>query len=335
MQLLYYISVKNSFETVTFYFLANIGFFSSEIIHGLSLELSSSNLFPTTKKRVLSKKRLTEREEAELYLTLNETAYLISNEVFENNDVNKRKYFNKFYEKIENLNDFLKKSQKILREEIKDDAYLNIFYDTFDSFYKISLNVKYYKAYEVSNKREAYRKFLDNMKEKEDATCYIVNPIDDSYIYLFDENSKNLIEHNIKLAKEGLNIELIFVVSKKYQLNDFIQKMVKRLISHNIIVRFALLDDIKKLSLDSYDFLCSNRDDILVYRNRFGYKYLYTITLSQKKIIKIQSDYKKIKKASYPLDKFLLYQKEKNNDILRSLVNSHPKAFTTFWITPR
>ena len=316
----YYISVKNHFEIVTFYFLTNRGFQSNNIIYGLSLELSAINLLPTSKKRVMTKQELTREEKEKLYLSLNETEYLVSTEIFDNKKNKKIEYFDKFHEKIENLNSFVKKSQEILQEEIKDDAYLNIFYDAFDSFYKIALRTKLNKRYGVSNKRRAYMKFLESMAQREDATCYIVNPIYDSYIYLFDENSQALVQHNINLAKQGLKMELIFVVSKEYQLNDFIQKMVNRLLSHNIIVRFVLLDDIKNLfSLDSYDFLCSNRDDIALYRATFAYKYFYNITLSKDKIRKLQSDYKKIKKMSYSLDEFLIYQKKQDDDILNSL----------------
>ena len=318
-----HISIKNRFEIVTFYFLTNRGFESNDIVYGLSLELSYANLLPTAKKRVMTKQELTTKEKEKLYLSLNETEYLVSNEIFDDNKIEKKRCFDKFYEKIENLNSFVKKSQEILREEIKDDAYLNIFYDTFDSFHNSSRRIKLNKRYGVSNKRRAYMKFLESVEQREDATCYVVNPIYDSYIYLFDENSQDLVQHNIDLAKQGLKMELIFVVSKEYQLNDFIQKMVHRLISHNIIVRFTLLDDIKKLSsLDSYDFLCSNRDDIALYRATFAHKYLYNITLSKDKIGKLQSDYKKIKKLSHSLDNFLIYQKKQDNDILERLVGT-------------
>ena len=319
----YYISVKNRFEIVTFYFLTNRGFENNNIVYGISLELSYSNLLPTSKKRAMTKQELTKEEREKLYLCLNETEYIISNETFDNNKIEKRKYFDKFYEKIENLNSFVKTSQEILKEEIKDDAYLNIFYDTFDSFYKTTRRIKLNKRYRVSNKKQAYMKFLDSVAHIDEAICYVVNPIYDLYIYLFDENSEDLIQHNINLAKQGLKMELIFVVSKEYQLNKFIQNMVNRLISQNIIVNFALLDDIKKLTfLDSYDFFCFNRDDIALYRATFAHKYLYNITLSKDKIRKLQSDYKKIKKISHTLDDFLIYQRKQDNDILERLIGT-------------
>jgi hypothetical protein len=316
----YHISAKNRFEIVTFYFLTNRGFESNKIVYGLSLELSCANLLPTAKKRVMTTHELTTEERQRLYLSLNETEYLVSNEIFDSTEMEKRKYFDNFYKKIKNLNNFVKQSQRTLREEIKDDAYLNIFYDTFDSFYNTLTRIKLNKRYGVSNKRRAYIKFLESIEQRENAICYVVNPIHDSYIYLFDENSQDLIQHNIELTKQGLKMELIFVVSKEYQLNDFIQKMVQRLISHNIVVRFALLDEIEELLvLDSYDFLCSNRDDIALYRATFAHKYLYNITLSKDKIRKLQSDYKKIKKISHPLEKFLLYQKRQDNEIINEL----------------
>lgn len=319
----YFFSIKNRSETVNFYFLSKRGFDSEDIIYGLSLELSYNHRFPTAKKRAMTKKELTAEEKEKLYLSLNETEYLISKESSYDNKNEKREYFDKLYEKLKNLNSFVEKSEENLREELRGDAYINIFYDTFYSFYDITKKINFNKRYGVSNKRRAYMKFLESMEQREDATCYVVNPIDDSYIYLFDENSQDLVQHNIDLAKQGLKMELIFVVSKEYQLNDFIQEMVNRLISHNIIVRFALLDDIEKYSfLDSYDFLCSNSDDISLYRATFAHKYLYNITLSKDKIKKLKSDYKKIKKISYPLEKFLIYQKKQENDILERLVGT-------------
>ena len=124
----YYISAKNRFEIVTFYFLTNRGFESNKIVYGLSLELSYKNLLPTAKKRAITKEKLTKEEKERLYLYLNETEYLISDEVFDNN----QDYIDNFYKKIANLNSFVKKIKSILSEDIKKDNSLKIFYERFD-----------------------------------------------------------------------------------------------------------------------------------------------------------------------------------------------------------
>lgn len=318
----YLISVRNNFETLTGYFIKNRSYnINDKKLYGLMLGRSYNQSFPLCNKNVLSDKQLNKKEKMELYYILNESEDLISDEnsepFYQNN---KEKYFNKFYEKVENLKNFTFNSQKILKEEIKDDSYLNILYDTFFSFYEIASHAKSKKRYWVSNKKRAYKKFLQSISERENAICYIVTPIYDSYIYLFDEYSKNLIEHNIKLAKNGLKIEQIFVVSKEYKMNEFIQKMVNKLTSNNIMIKFILFDDIENhISLNSYDFLCSNKDDIALYRNSNAHKYLYNITPSKDKIWELQSDYKKIKKLSHSLDEFLIYQK-KETTILEELV---------------
>ena len=315
----YHISVKNSFERVTFYFAVNNEFINNQV-YGLSLELSSINGLPIAKTRVLCKAMLTEDEKKELYLFLNETEYLVYNKKFNKYQNKNIRYFHKFYEKINNLKSFVEHSENLLKDELKNNAYYNIFYDIFDSFYEMSANIKLDKRYWTSNKRRVYKKFLESMANEKDTTCYIVTPLYDSYIYLFDEYSRDLVEYNIQLSKQGLKIEQIFVVSKEYQLNNFIQKMVKELISNGIIIRFVLLDDIKKLtSLYSYDFLCSNKDDnIALYRNSFAY--LYFISRSKNKNLKLKLDYKKIKKFSYSLDDFLLYKKKKDDNTLKELV---------------
>ena len=316
------ISVRNNFETLRGYFLKPRGYnTNNKKLHGLMLGRSYNQGFPLCNKNILTNKKLNEKERTELYYILNESEDLISNENFEPfYKTHKEKYFNKFYEKIENLNSFMLNAQNLLKKEIKDDSYLNIFYDTFYSFYDIATNIKLNKRYWVSNKRRAYKKFLESLAMSTDTTCYIVNPIYDSFIYLFDEYSQNLVEHNIKLAQQGLKIEQIFVVSKEYKLNKFIQRMVYKLSSHNISVRFVCLHDIEQISsLDSYDFLCSNKEDIALYRATYAHKYLYNITPSKDKIWKLQSDYKKITKVSHSLKEFLIYQKEKDDDILQEL----------------
>jgi len=314
----YYIAVKNSHERVTFYFEIDSAFLHTQI-YGLSLELSAVNGLPIARTRVLSTKELNEKEKKELYLFLNENETLMYNKNFNRYKNKNERYFYKFYEKIDNLKSFIEHSENLFKEELKDNAYYNIFYSIFDSFYEMSTNVKQNKRYWTSNKRQVYKKFLESMTREKDNTCYIVTPLYDSYIYLFDEYSSNLVEYNIQLSKQGLKIEQIFVLSKEYQLNKFIQKMVKKLISNNIIVRFVLLDDITKLSsLYSYDFLCSSKDDnTAIYRKNFGY--IYYISRSKNKILKLKFDYTKIKNLSHPLDEFLIYQK-KEKTILKELV---------------
>ncbi|HFU76159.1 MAG TPA: hypothetical protein ENK66_07930, partial [Arcobacter sp.] len=316
----YFISTANNFETMTAYFLKNKSYTSTKL-YGLALGLSYDKKIPLCNKNVITKERLSEQEKEKLYWILNETEYLISDESLNNTNENiQTKYFNKFYEKLENLNTFLFTYKRQLGQEIKDDTYLNIFYNTFFSLYETSKHTKADKRYWVSNKREAYKIFLESTAQKKESTCYIVNPIYDNYIYLFDKYSSSLIEANIQSAKKGLNIEHIFVVTRAYKITNVIQKIVKKLESNGIIINFVLLDEIKKLSIDSYDFLCTNHQDVALYRNIHAHKYVYHVTKSKDKIEKLIANHQEIKEISYPMNDFLIQQQHKDDDILNALV---------------
>jgi len=305
----YYISVKNNFETVTFYFLLKQSFQHHQNIYGLSLELCYATLLPISKTRVLTKHLLTQQEENQLYLSLNETEYLMTHTSSEN-------FLKKFQTKLNNLNDFMHHST----QESKDDAYRNIFYNSFDSLNEILKHLNADKNYWVSNKRRAYKTFLESMKHKKETSCYIVTPIYNSYLELFDHHSNKLVESQIQSVKQGLKIEQIFVVSKEYQITNSIQKTVKKLESYGIIVKFVLLNSIQEASMESYDFLCTNHTDVALYRNVHDHKYRYYVSTSKEKLKKLWANFHKIDKISYPINEFLVEQQRKDDDVLNALV---------------
>lgn len=304
---------------MTAYFLKNKSYTSTKL-YGLALGLSYNQKIPLCNKNVITKERLSEQEKQKLYWILNETEYLISDENLSNTNEIQTKYFNKFYERLENLNTFVFTYKRQLSQEIEDDTYLNIFYDAFFSLYEASNFIKADKRYWVSNKREAYKIFLESTAQKKESTCYIVNPIYDSYIYLFDEDSPSLVNLNVQSAKKGLKIEHIFVVTREYEITNLIQKTVKKLESNGIVINFVLLDEIEKIAIDSYDFLCTNHNDVALYRNIYAHKYFYNITKSKDKTEKLLTNYKKIKQISYSMNAFLIEQKSKNDKTLKRLV---------------
>ena len=314
----YQLSTRNDFETLSSYFVENKRLnLTNNNLYGLTLRLSYESKFPIANKNIMTQKIIDTKEKTTFNLLLNELDTLFLDDVFFNFDAEMEQIvLKKFQREIENLNTFLCNSKNLL----KNDTYLNIFYDAFFSLYEASTHTKANKRYSVSNKRQAYKIFLESTTQKKESTCYIVTPIYDDYIYLFDEYSTSLVNANIQSAKKGLKIEHIFVVTQAYKITNSIQKIVKKLESNGIIINFALLDDIKKISTDSYDFLCTNSSDVALYRNIHAHKYFYNVTKSKNKTEKLLANYKKIKQISYSMNEFLIEQNSKNDKILKKLV---------------
>lgn len=305
----YHLSVKNNFETVTFYFLLNQGFQNHQNIYGLSLELCYANLLPISKASLLTKHLLSPKEEKELYLSLNETEYLRTH-------AHSEAFLTKFQTKLSNLNDFMQH----FTEESKENAYHTILYKSFASLSEILKHLNANKNYWVSNKRRAYKTFLESIQDKKETSCYVVTPIENSYLELFEQNTNKLIASTIESVKQGLTIEQIFVVPKVYKITESIQKTVQKLESHGILVKFFLLNSQEETSIESYDFLCTYPIDVALYRNVHDHKYRYYVSTSKEKLKKLWANFYEIKKKSYPLNEFLLEQERKDDDVLNALV---------------
>jgi hypothetical protein len=319
----YLISVENNFENLRGYFIKNRGYNSKQKrIYGLMMGRSYNGGVPLCNKNILSQERLSGKERDNLAIILNETEDLISDEEIKFYLNKEYSYFNKFYEKIKNIRLFLRSNEHLFRDEIGNNPYFDILYDTFFSFYMIASKTKINKRYWVSNKRRAYKTFLESLSKMENSSCYIVNPIFDSYIYLFDDYSSKLINHNIKCAKRGLKIKQIFIAKRDNKINSFIQKMIKKLEYSGIVVKFALLEDVEKIPmLKSYDFLYSDStENVTLYRGVDDYKYFYNVTTKYSDIIlKLRVNYKEIENIALPLKDFLEYQNQIRDPLIDKL----------------
>jgi len=131
----YYLSVKNDFDTLTAYYVKTKSYLSEEILEGLTLSLSYVDKKPIAYKNILTKEKLNEKEKEKFYVILNETEYLIS-------DNNRTKYFNKFYEKLKNLNFFLMHHKNNLENEIIDNT-LDILVGTWHHYFYSSQRDKH------------------------------------------------------------------------------------------------------------------------------------------------------------------------------------------------
>ena len=325
----YYISVKNSFETMTFYFMLNLGYKSNDVIYGLGLGIAYKNGLPLATKNILTKKNLEEHERKEFYLNSNETEQLLSTEVFD--DVytsTKENYLKKFYEKIENIESYNSRAQKILKTSLCDDIYHNIMNKEFLSFSKITHQVQDGNSFFVHNRRRATKVFLESLTCKKSMNCYIVYPLfkNSSLLNEDDPRAEKSLKLNIDIAQKGLKLYRIFVVNHAFQMTKFVYESLKKMIENNIVVRVVKKEDIKHL-VDSYDFVYSDHTDVAIYRKQHERFYLFNITRNRVTIDELKSNYKKIKKKSYKLDEFYnLYNpieyktlKEKNKTLEKEL----------------
>ena len=121
----YYISVKNSFETVTFYFMLSKGYKTNESIYGVSLGLSFNKGFPVSRKVLLTKRLLTTQEENEFYLHANESTVIVADESSEHTYSTKEEnYLKSINKQINNLAIFTEKANSILDRDIDKVKYL-------------------------------------------------------------------------------------------------------------------------------------------------------------------------------------------------------------------
>ena len=210
----YQLSTRNDVETINSYFVENRTLNSTHNhLYGLTLRRSYDKKLPIAHKNMMTKKIVNTQEQTGFNLLLNELNLVsLEDEIFNVDTDMEQTVLRKFQKEIANLNTFLGNAKNLLN----NDPYLNIFYDAFFSLYEASNFIKADKRYWVSNKREAYKNFLESTAQKKESTCYIVNPIYDSYIYLFDEDSPSLVNLNVQSAKKGLKIEYIFVVTREY-----------------------------------------------------------------------------------------------------------------------
>jgi hypothetical protein len=115
----YYISVKNSFEILTFYFMLNKGFRNNNAIYGLRLGLSYDKGLPISGKNLLSKKLLSKEEEELFYLNANESDTLISDE--STHDIYssaKENYLKKLHHKIFDISTFMERARVTLCQSV-------------------------------------------------------------------------------------------------------------------------------------------------------------------------------------------------------------------------
>ena len=321
-----HISVTNNFEILTFYFMLSRGYTHNDKVHGIGLGLSYDFGLPLSTKDLLTKEKLSHEEKLDFYLNANESEYLISDDNYDNLYTDKKtNYLKKFQYKLNNLAIFTTKSREILKDIIKDDAYLNIFHKSFISLNEISKHISLNNKYFVSRRRLATKTFLKSMAKRENTVCYIVYPLfkKDSILFdKYDTRAKESLNLNIKLSNDGLKIERIFVIDKHYKMTEAIKESIKNLKKSGISVYMALKEDIEKLDIISYDFMYSREKDIAVYRNIPDRICFFQVTISKDEIKNLSYDFEKIKQKSIEFDEFLEKENSINDRVLEYLVGT-------------
>lgn len=334
----YYFYLENNFEKLSFYFVLNRGYATNNILHGLRLGLSYDKSLPVSAKNFLTKNILKQSELDILYMSANESEYLIADESHSDTYNNiKTTYINKLQTKIENLSIFTDKSKYFFKKTIFDDIdrdiifddtykdiifddiYVDIFYQSLLSINEMSKRVTQDKTYFISSREKATNIFLKGMslqKSKKDAYCNIVYPIFNRHSSLFDEKSseeyKRDIKLNINLAKGGLTINRILIVTLDYEITDYFKKTVNDMLDSGINIWIAIKEEVQNLTA-SYDFIYNKNVRIAGYRNIEERKCYFKISKDYDKLKNLSVSFDKIKEKSYDLKTFLDKQKEHNN----------------------
>jgi len=304
----YYISVKNSFEIVSFYFILNRGYKNSDEIYGLRLGLSYNKGSPISEKNLLSKNILSKKAERELYLHINESEILIADESNENIDSDiKRNYIKKIYKKIRDITTYSKRVREIFDESLNKNIYLSVFHNILGALNEISKKTYLDKTFYSSRRRAVREIFLKKLASTPNSSCKFVYSICAKDATLFsndNENSKKALNLIIKFAKDGLKIDMIIVVKEGYKPTEYLKENIKRIIDSNIDIKIAIKDTVQKVAT-SYDFLYSETQRVAVYKNGQDRACYFKVTKDIDIIRNLSYDFDNIKKIGYSFDDFI------------------------------
>jgi hypothetical protein len=323
----YYISVKNDVEILTLYFVLGRGYADNSKVYGIGLGISHKKGLVEATKELLSKRKLTKEEEDELYLSLNESEYLIADEI-EYTDSIKKEYLKKINTKLNNLTTFISTSKEslTLQNKVNTDPYLNIFFRNLIDTNEISKKIILEQYFFTVRRRTALKAFLKSISNIEKNTSKMVYPVFEEDSVLFDkedEVSVKLLNTISSLAKNGLDLTIIFVVDEKFTIKPNFQKETKKLIDNGVKIKIVFLEDIQKLRLSSHDFLYSKKDELVaIYTSVRDRIRIYKVTTMRGRIKYLIDDFKKIEQKSFLFDDFVEKKKLTHDLVLGQLVGT-------------
>ncbi len=305
----YHISVKNSFERLSFYFILNKGFKNNSAIYGLRLGLSYDKGLPIAGKNLLSKKLLTPQEEQLFYLNANESDTLVSDESTQDiYSSTKENYLKKLHKKILDITTFMKKAREILHQSLDQDIYISLLHNGLSALNQISQKVYNNRTFYSYRRRSTRKIFLQKLALNPNASCAFVYPVFAKDSLLFEEEdhrSKEALHQIMDLAKSGLKIDMILIVPQEMVLNSYQKEVIEQLIQSSVELSISLLEEVQK-GISSYDFLYDKTDKkVAIYRNIGDRICYFKVTNNRDSIHNLSYDFEKIKKESYSYEDFL------------------------------
>jgi len=327
----YYISVKNHIEVLTLYFVLGRGYTDNSKVYGIGLGISQQGGLVEATKEIMTKNLLDKegKEEAKLYLSTNESEYLLADEILLKDiyPTLKDMYINKLNNKFNNLTTFIKNSRDSLALEnsIGRDPYLNIFYKSFIGLNEISKKVTQNQSYFVNRRRPVMKNFFRTIANRKNSSCTMVYPTFKNASVIFDKNddeSRKFLNTCVELSKNGLEIYMIFIVGNKSKVTKYFKRAVSNLIENKINVKIAFIEDIDNIRVSSYDFIYSKEKDVAVYTNFRDRIRMFKVTKIKEKIEKLVFDYRKIEDISFELDELENKKEFIKDEFLERLVGS-------------
>ena len=324
----YYISVRNNIEILTLYFVLGRGYADNSKVYGIGLGISHQKGLVEATKELLTKRELTKEEEDELYLSLNESEYLLADEI-EHTESIKKEYLKKINKKLNNLTTFVNTSKEslTLKDDVNIDPYLNIFFRNLIDTNEISKKVILEQNYFTARRRSALKSFFNTISNREKSSSVkMVYPIFKEEAVLFDsedEISVKLLNKISSLAKKGLDLTIIFIINKDFINNNNFNKEVKKLIISGVKIKITPFESIKKSKISSYDLLyCKGEETVAIYTNRRDRLRLYKVTTIKDRIKTLTDDFKKIEEKSFEFDEFLENKSLTNDKTLKQLIGT-------------
>jgi hypothetical protein len=301
---LIYISVSNSFQTLSLSFVYNMGYNKGDTLYGIGLNKTCQRGVPQASKMLLSTTVLSNIKKAYLYLYTNESESIEINYKEESN----REYFYliKYYNKMKLIYTFLKKTKQLFRDRLSANIYLNIFFKEFKAFVFMYKKVIENKKYFVESRKRATAIFLKSMVARK-SSCYIIHPLFDSISNFIANNEKAIasVNLNIKVAQQGVKIYRIFIIESIDEIDEFGLKSINKMEKAGIDIQFVFKQDIET-KVTSYDFAFPIEKDIVLHKERTRKTSdFFSINPDETTIIMYANIYREIKSHSYKLEKIL------------------------------
>lgn len=257
-----YVSVQNNFRIINIYFVLNRGYVNNNKMNGVSLGISYNSGLPNGRKALLTKNLLSSEEEGEFYLNVNETNFIEADNIL--NDIysdTKTQYRQSLSKKLNNLTEYIQKSQEILKDEIKDDIYTNLLHAHLIRNNNVATQIINQQSFNTYTRQEALEIFLNSVSHRKNGICNIVYPILTNSGLLMDSNDRTHIEfYNFhkQMIDHGLTINRIFILENSIEITDYFKQNMKLLIEYGVNVKIALSHQTKELKLNSWDFIVEN-----------------------------------------------------------------------------